>query len=512
MTKKTSAIVIISIIIIVISLAISIYIPNKRKIESKAEDNSISYYLLKKDENFGVINGSGDIIIEPEYQEIIIPNQHRAVFICNNEDKSKVLNDKNEEIFKKYSNVQAIELTNVISDSAYEKKVLKYEKNNKFGLLGIDGEVVVEAKYDEISSLEYKEGELLIKENNKYGVIDDKGYQIIKTNYDSISSDQYYCANDGYKKSGYIVCNVTNDGYRYGYYDYEGSKMLDTEYNQIIRLVEATNKNDIYLAAAKNGQYGIFINNNKIINTQYQSITYDPTMQIFIVERTGQYGAVNEKGIEILKTEYSDIQINGIYMYTQKGEERKIFDKTGKEVDIPINTIIQSTKNSDYYIRIEQNEVEEYSIINSNFEEILNQKYKYIEYLFDKYFIATNEAGKSGIIDVDGNIILEFNYDLIQTIKEKNIIQSINFETGVTELYNNELIKILEINNINIQTLDDYVKIYNDTEEYYLDNNGNKIEDEEKLQKIKESNAILRIKNYKRVTYGVEQYYYIEEN
>ncbi len=145
-------------------------------------------------------------------------------------------------------------------------------------------------------------------------------------------------------------------------------------------------------------------------------------------------------------------------------------------------------------------------------EEILNQKYKYIEYLFDKYFIATNEAGKSGIIDADGNIILEFNYDLVQTIKEKNIIQAINFETGVTELYNNELTKILEINNINIQTLDDYVKIYNDTEEYYLDNNGNKIEDEEKLQKIKESNAILRINNYKRVTYGVEQYYYIEEN
>ena len=85
--------------------------------------------------------------------------------------------------------------------------------------------------------------------------------------------------------------------------------MLDTEYNQIIRLVEATNKNDIYLAAAKNGQYGIFINNNKIINTQYQSITYDPTMQIFIVERTGQYGAVNEKGIEILKTEYYRLKI-----------------------------------------------------------------------------------------------------------------------------------------------------------------------------------------------------------
>ena len=30
---------------------------------------------------------------------------------------------------------------------------------------------------------------------------------------------------------------------------------------------------------------------------------------IFIVERTGKYGAINEKGMEILKPEYSEMQI-----------------------------------------------------------------------------------------------------------------------------------------------------------------------------------------------------------
>ena len=63
-----------------------------------------------------------------------------------------------------------------------------------------------------------------------------------------------------------------------------------------------------------------------------------------------------------------------------------------------------------------------------------------------------------------------------------------------------------------IQKLDNYIKVYNDEEEYYLDNNGNQITDETKLGEIKKSNAILRIGNFKRVTYGVEQYYYIEEN
>lgn len=512
MTKKTSiSVVVVIVMLIIVSLVISIYMPNKEKIDKEIEDKSISYYLLKKDEKFGVINQNGDIVIEPNYEEIIIPNMHRAVFVCKNKDEQKILNNNNEEIFTKYKNIEPIELTNIITESAYEKNVLKYEKDGKYGLIGISGNIILETKYEEISSLGYKQGELLIKENGKYGIIDDKGNQIIKNNYDSIVSDQYYSDTEGYKKSGYIVCNVTNEGYRYGYFDYEGGKVLETEYNQITRLTQSDDK--IYLLASKNGQFGVFIDSNKIINTQYQSISYDSNIGIFIIERTGQYGAINEKGIEILKPDYTDIQINGIYIYTKKGEEEKVFDKTGKEIEIDTNTIIESTKNSKYFIKIEQNEEQEiYSILNSNLEKITTKNYKYVEYLQDKYFIAISEEGKSGIIDEQENVIIEFKYDLIQTIKGKNIIQARNFESDMTEIYNNELNKILEIKNINIQILDDYSKIYNEEEEYYLDNNGNKIEDEAKLEEIKKSNAILRIGNFKRVTYGVEQYYYIEEN
>ncbi|MCI8273604.1 MAG: WG repeat-containing protein [Clostridia bacterium] len=513
MVKKTSIIVVISIVIIAISLLISIYIPNKHKIENKTEDNSMSYYLLKENEKFGVINLEGDVVIKPQYEEIIIPNIHKPVFVCREEDKNIILNNKNEEILKQYKNVQPLQLTNIIAESAYEKNVLIYEDNGKFGLIGLNGEIIVEAKYEEISSLGYKEGEILVKEDNKYGIINDRGYQLIKSNYDSITSDQFYSEKDGYKKSGYIVCNITDEGYRYGYYDFEGSKMLDTEYNQVIRLAEVSNTDNIYLIVAKNGQYGVFINNNKIINTQYQSITYDKIMQMYIVERTGQYGAINEKGMEIIKTEYSEIEINGIYMYTKKEEEQKVFDKTGKEIDIPSNITIEATGNPEYYIKIEKNgEEEKYSILNANMEKVLEQEYSYIENIFDKYFIAINEQNKSGVIDIEGKIIVDFKYDLLQTLKGKNIIQASDYTTGMTELYNNELKKVIQMNEINIQLLSEYIKVYNENEEYYLDNNGNKIENEEHIKAIKESNAVLRIKNFKRVTYGVEQYYYVEDD
>lgn len=500
-------IIIISIIIIIISLAISIYMPNKEKLEEKQEDNSISYYLLKRDEKFGVINGTGEVVIAPNYEQIIIPNPHKAVFLCKSEEQNKILNDKSEEIFTQYNNVEPIELVNVITELSYEKNVLKFEKNGKYGLINIDGKIVVEPKYEEISSLGYKEKEVLVKENNKYGIIDEKGNQKIKNIYDSIESDQYYSIEGGYKKSGYIVCNVTNDGYRYGYYDYDGEKVLETEYNQITRLTQVKNTNDIYLTVAKNGQVGIFINNNKIINTQYQSVSYDSGIEMFIVERTGQYGAINEKGLEVLKTEFTDIQVNGIYMYTKKGEEQKIYDNAGREVNLPFETIIEDTPNSEYFIKKEN---DEYTILNSNFEEILTQKYKYLEYAYNDCFIATNSENKSGVIDSSGNTMVEFKYDLIQPIKEKKAIQAIDFELQETDIYNNEVEKTVGFENMNLENVDDYIKVYNDDEEYYLDNNGNKIIDNDRINDIKQSDAILKIGNFKRVTYGLGQYYYID--
>ena len=257
MSKKTSLIIIISVLVIIISLVISIYMPNKNKIEENFDENSETYFLLEKDEKYGITNSKEGVVIEPQYDEIIIPNPNREVFICKNGKESKVINAKNEEIFQKYNNIQPIKLENIISETEqYEKNVLKYEKDGKYGLIDMAGEEIVKPKYDEISSLGYKQGQILIKEKEKYGIIDSQGNTIIKPIFDSIQSDQYYTDQDKYEKSGYIVCETTEDGYRYGYYDYEGSKILDNDYNEIVRIAKVSGTDDIYLIASENGQAG----------------------------------------------------------------------------------------------------------------------------------------------------------------------------------------------------------------------------------------------------------------
>ena len=192
-------------------------------------------------------------------------------------------------------------------------------------------------------------------------------------------------------------------------------------------------------------------------------------MQVFIVERTGKYGAINLKGAKIAEPEYAQLTVNGIYLYGVKEETQKVFDENGKEVNIPFDTVITETSNPKYFIR---NDSGNYSIMNAKFEKITNQTYKFIEHAYETYFIVTNELDKVGVIDIDEKIVVETKYDLIQQIKGKNVIQAIDFSTNKTDIYDNEFDLALEISNANIELLEDEIKIYNNEQEVLLDNNG----------------------------------------
>ena len=462
MSKKISVILIG--IIIIISLALSIYIPNKDKIKDEKEDTSINYSVIEKDGKKGVAQND-KTIIEPQYDEVVIPNQHREVFYCKNGEESKFVNSKNKEIFTEYDDVELISY----DESKYEKNILKYEKNGKVGLLGITGKHITETKYEELSSIGKKEGEILVKENGEYGIIDEKGNVKIKNKYDAIESDGFYTDENGYKKAGYIVRIVTTDGYRYGYYDCDGTQVLKEEYNQIERLIEI--KNDVYLIVAKNGQYGVYINNIKIINTQYQSIDYNSDLQIFIVEKTKLYGAFNLKGIEILPIEFSQLSVNGIYLYgtknTEETQENKVYDVNGKSVNIPFDTVINKT--SKYFI---ENEKGKYYVVDAEFKKLTQQKYNFLEYAYDKYFIATNEQNKMGVINLEEKVIVEFEYDVIQLIKGKSIFQALDFADNKTDIYDSKFDLALEMSNANIDILSNGIRVYNNERENYLDNNG----------------------------------------
>ncbi len=215
--KKKYIVMIVLALIIAIIVAISVYnvvIEQGKKYE-KEEVKQYNYFLLKQNNSYGVIDKKGNIIIEAEYEEIKIPNPQKAVFVCYQKENTKVLNERKEEILAKYNNIQPIRLKNISSDLMYEKSILKYEQDGKYGLIDFGGKEITKPKYQEIDTLPYKEGELIVKQNDKLGVINIKGNELIQPKFDGIKIDEYYTEQENYQNAGYIVTNKTEEGYRY---------------------------------------------------------------------------------------------------------------------------------------------------------------------------------------------------------------------------------------------------------------------------------------------------------
>ena len=408
------------------------------------------------------------MVVKNEYKNIIIPNPTKPVFIVTTDDgKSKVLNDVGEEIFTEYNNVEAIEIEGTITELPYEKSVLKYEENGKYGLIDFAGNAITGAIYDELSSVKYKEGEILAKRNGKYGVINNKGKELIDFEYDEIEADKYYTDN-GYSKSGYIVKTTTDDGYRYGYISSNWKTVLDTEYTSISRILEIES-NDIYLIVARNGQYGVLRNQNVIIDFAYQSIAYNKDAELFKVERSGQFGVLDIEGNNVLDVIYKTINFNGEYILAQTYTEDIYFNKNGEKLE---NTYTAMIKVPDLNYNITVNNENLYGIIDEAGNEKVKNEYLYIEYAFEDYFVAYKSGEGLGVIDKNGNVCIDFKYDVLSKIGEHNLLKGVDMENNVTDVFSGNMQMVISLANASLDIKQDYIEIYNEEKTSYITPNG----------------------------------------
>ena len=472
--------VIIAVLIIAIIVGVSAYFiyQNGKKYEIE-EVKQYNYFSLRKDNLFGVIDRSGNIIIEPKYDDVKIPNPEKPVFVCYEGDSTKVLNERKEEILTDYDKVEPIQLQNTVNDLIYEKSVLKYQQDGKYGLIDFEGKRITKPIYDSIDSLNYKEGQLLVKQDGKTGVINIKGNTLIDIKYDQINVDGYYTKEGGYNYSGYIVSTTTDQGYRYGYINYDGKLLLESNYNQLSRVTQIQDNNNAYIICAENGRYGVMKNDESIIPNEYQSIDYDEGNNLFTIEKSKKYGIANIDGNIIVPTEYNQIDITGVYLYATNEQGVVVYNSDGTQANIDTNIAIINTSNEKYKIRIDNSNGTKYGVIDKEGQQVIDEKYNYIEYLFDDYFIASTENSKLGIIDDKDNVKVEINNDLLQKIEGTDIIQTMTATDNVTRLYDKSLNKICEMANANIEVKDNYIKISNTEETKYFSKEGKELRNTE---------------------------------
>ena len=468
--KKRNIVILISIIVItILLLSIIINITKKGKREYEIEKvGEYKYFVLKEDDKYGVIDAKGNKVVQAKYENIIIPNPEKSVFVCYEQEKTKILNEKSEEIFTKYENMEPLRLKNISSDLMYEKNILKYSKNGKYGIIDLSGKKITKPIYEEISTLQFKEGELLVKKSDKYGVINNRGTTLVKPNYDNIEVDKFYEEQIEYKNAGYVVSKKTDKGYRYGYVNLKGKEEIEVKYNDLHRITDIDSK-DIYIIYAENGKYGLAKNGENIIENNYQSIIYNESNNTLTVVKGKKNGVFSIDGKEIVPIEYKQIDITGNYIYaTDSDENVKIFETNGKESDIGENVAIIDIENTDYKIQIQTEDGKtNYSIYKNN-RKVTKKEYIYIEYLDSNYFIACNENGKLGIIDDNEKTKVDFNYNSIHEIDGTKMIETLNNNTKITEIYSSNMNKICELQNATVEKHEDYIKIYNENETKYI--------------------------------------------
>lgn len=477
MNKKIRWIIIGIVAVIIIAISIMAII-NEVQLHYKVEEISeYNYFTLEQNQKYGVIDKNGNIVIEAEYEAVQIPNPSKAIFVCvkeynenTKEYETVVYNEKKEVLLSNYKNIQAISIYTNVNSTPYEKSVLTYKENGKYGLINLEGKQITKPVYDEISSINYKEGTFLVKQNELEGIINMKGKVIIKCEYESVTSDNYYSENGYNKQAGFIVSKKTEDGYRYGYVNYRGTIILNPIYTQLERVTEIANEKGVYFIAFKNGQAGLLKNNKEILNYEYEDIQYNVLGNIFVTKRNGKYGAVNQEGTTVLYPEYDNVYTGGMYLNALKDKDIFIFDLNGNKIET--NEVSKTkTENANYYITIDKNN--KYKVVDSKDNIIIDKDYTYIEYLPGDYFIVERDS-KSGIIDSNGKSVIELKYDSISRINETDILQ---METNKNiALYNLNMKEIVSMDNAIVKEVKDekaYILLYSDTDFKYLDKEGN---------------------------------------
>ena len=193
---------------------------------------------------------------------------------------------------------------------------------------------------------------------------------------------------------------------------------------------------------------------------------------MFIEKRNSKKGVIDTNGDIIVNTEYDELSFGGEYINATKNNELTILDLNGNEIENSDIVSLTKTKDENYYIAIDKDNL--YTVLDENKNNLLSNKYDYIEYLGHEHFIVS-QGKKSGIINSENNVLLEIKYNSVISVHDADLIQAYDLENDETILFNKSFEEINKMKASDIEVKDSYVLMYTENDFEYYDFNGNKL-------------------------------------
>ena len=427
--KKVVAVLLTFAIIIGLIVGI-VQILNADKNSMEGKNIELHYFSMFSNGNWGIINSSGDVILEPANAEmVVVPNKAKAVFICtydvNYEDgtyKTKAVNAQNEQLFTEYNNVYAIQNHDQNNNIWFEENTLKVQKDGKFGLINLEGKELLPCEYDSITTIAGVKNSLILKQNNKVGLVNNNGTIIVPAEYAEVK------AIDNNYENGYIVKTADS---KFGVIKSAGGIALENKYEDIKNIVDNSNyiakidgvwkvvaeDGTTYLEGKvdnatemhagdvitkQDGKFGVMnIATQLKIPFTYDSLTYMFDDK-YIASKDGKFGIINTNNETLVDFKYVAITYNKETDYIKATVSNGTYDYIAR--DLAVKFTAGNEEQLTGFIKVKVGEDTKY--YNYKLEEKTNKDV----YTANTLYITKNN-GKYGFINKKGNTVVEAIYD-----------------------------------------------------------------------------------------------------
>ena len=436
--KKVAATIVALLVIVMVIASIVLAIKNKKN-ENQNIGIVTEYFSAYTDSKWTIINSKGEQLTDIFYDEmVIVPNSEKTVFVATYDVdykkgtyKTKVINDKNEQLFTNYENINVVVNYNNQEDVWYDPEVLTYQRDGKYGLIDFSGNEVLAAEYDEIVAMQGILKNVLVKKDNKYG--------LFNTASKTMTINPEYASIEAFGKDyndGYIV---KDENGKYGLLGSEGKQILENTYDGIEKVV-GTNKyvvkngvklqliseeNNVLLESGfdeivsingdnlvikKAGKYGVITTTGEtIIDAAFDNIKYC-FADYYIVSTGGKYGVINSIKETIIEMKYQNIEYRNDIVSLVCENENYTADIYTRDFEYILTGTISKVDVEQGYICMRVDS--DYKYYNLQYQEISSK-----DALKNNTLFLIKENGKFGYVNKDNQKVVDCIYD---DAKEQN--------------------------------------------------------------------------------------------
>lgn len=340
---------------------------------------------FEKDGKYGLIDFSGKEVLPANYEDISTMQGIEKTLILTKDGKYGLYNSVSKTVFvdTTYTSIAPFGKT-------YNDGYIVKNENGKYGLLGSEGKIILDATHDKIMKVSGND-KYVVQDGVKTKLISKDGTTILETGFDEIIEI------DGDN----LVIKKAN---KYGIINTAGETLIDPAFDYLENCF-----GDYYIAKTA-GNYGVInLNKDICIEIKYKDIKYRNDIASLICENEDYTSDIYNRELKFVLTgTISKVDSEKGYIRARVGNEYKYYNLQYQEISNK-----DALKNNTLFLVKENGK---YGYVNKDGQKVVDCIYDDAQEQNEYGFCAVNKDGKWGVLQQNGSVLLEPSVSLDSNI------------------------------------------------------------------------------------------------